>query len=65
MEALNSDLRTQISFKDDQLANLQKVMEEQKVILSSRHVKRDRDEIEIVYFELPWQHTLNCRSFTL
>ena len=33
MEALNSDLRTQISFKDDQLAALQKVMDEQKVAL--------------------------------
>ena len=32
LEALNSDLRTQITFKDDQLATLQKAIEEQKVI---------------------------------
>lgn len=32
LEALNSDLRTQISFKDDHLASLQKITEEQKVI---------------------------------
>ena len=32
LEALNSDLRTQITFKDEQLADLQKVNEEQKVI---------------------------------
>ena len=32
LEALNSDLRTQISFKDDQLATLQKAIKEEKVI---------------------------------
>ncbi|XP_028393551.1 coiled-coil domain-containing protein 18-like [Dendronephthya gigantea] len=36
LEALNSDLRTQIAFKDDQLASLQKAVEEHKILLESQ-----------------------------